>query len=197
MQSDPRILNMQSLIASIRISLASIGVCVIGYVALILGVGQLLTPETANGSLITAADGTVVGSRLIAQKFTQPRYFWPRPSAVDYNGAGAGGSNKSPTSTALTERAQGLVEQYGATPASPLPPELVAASGGGLDPHISERAAEYQAARVAAARGVAREQIDALIDEHAFAPGGALTPDRIVNVLELNLALDAAGPRAP
>jgi K+-transporting ATPase ATPase C chain len=73
-----------------------------------------------------------------------------------------------------------------------LPPELAAASGGGLDPHISEQAAEYQAARVAAARGVDRGQVDALIDEHAFAPGGALTPDRIVNVLELNLALDAA-----
>jgi K+-transporting ATPase ATPase C chain len=188
---------MQSLIASIRISAASIGVCVIGYVALILGVGQLLTPGTANGSLITAADGTVIGSRLIAQKFTQPGYFWPRPSAVDYNGAGAGGSNKSPTSPDLTERAQGIIEQFGATAASPLPPELAAASGGGLDPHISEHAAEYQAARVAAARGIAREQIDALIAEHSFAPGGALTPDRIVNVLELNLALDAAAPRAP
>jgi K+-transporting ATPase ATPase C chain len=183
---------MQSFIASLRIAVASIGVCVIGYVALILGVGQLLTPATANGSLITADDGTVIGSRLIAQKFTRPEYFWPRPSAVDYNGAGAGGSNKSPTSTDLTERAEGIIEQYGATAASPLPPELVAASGGGLDPHISEQAAEYQAPRVAAARGVAREQIDALIEEHAFAPGGPLTPDRIVNVLELNLALDAA-----
>jgi K+-transporting ATPase ATPase C chain len=183
---------VRSLIASVRVALVTIAVCVIGYTGVILGVAQLLEPDTANGSLITNADGVVVGSRLIAQKFTAPEYFWPRPSAVDYNGAGAGGSNKSPTSTDLTDRAVELVAQYGATPDKPLPPELVAASGGGLDPHISEHAALYQAARVAGARGLPPARVEALIRDHAFAPGGPLTPGRVVNVLELNLALDAS-----
>ena len=185
---------MPSLIASLRIVVATIAICVVGYAAVILGVAQLLTPATANGSLITTADGTVVGSRLIAQKFEDPGYFWPRPSAVHYDGAGAGGSNKSPTSADVTERAEALIVQYGATPEEPLPPELLAASGGGLDPHISQRAARYQARRVADARGLPRSRIEALIRERAFAPGGVLTPDRVVNVLELNLALDSVAP---
>jgi K+-transporting ATPase ATPase C chain len=159
----------------------------------IWGVAQALTPATANGSLLMTSDGTVIGSRLIAQKFTQPRYFWPRPSAVDFNGAGAGGSNKSPTSADLTARAEEIIPLYGATAENPLPPELAAASGGGLDPHISEHAALYQAPRVATARGVAQEDIEALIRNQAFAPGGVLTPDRLVNVLELNVALDQLG----
>jgi K+-transporting ATPase ATPase C chain len=182
---------MVPLIASLRTAVVTIAVCVVGYVAVVLGIGQLLTPATANGSLIVAADGTVVGSRLIAQSFTDARYFWPRPSAVDYNGAGAGGSNKSPTSTDLTERAQEIVARYGATADNPLPPELAAASGGGLDPHISEYAARYQIERVATARGLAASDLEALIEARAFASGGPLTPDRIVNVLELNLALDS------
>jgi K+-transporting ATPase ATPase C chain len=182
---------MSSFITSLRLVVASLLICVAGYAAAILGVGRLLTPDTANGSFIVTADGKVIGSQLIAQKFTQPRYFWPRPSAVDYNGAGAGGSNKSPTSGDLTKRASEIVAQYGASDEKPLPPELAAASGGGLDPHITERAALYQAERVAAARGVAQPEVEAIIRRHAFAPGGFLTPERLVNVLELNLALDA------
>jgi K+-transporting ATPase ATPase C chain len=184
---------MVSLIASIRLVVATMLICVAGYAVVIWGVGGLLMPWTAEGSLITAADGTVVGSRLIAQKFTQPKYFWPRPSAVDYNASGAAGSNKSPTSTDLTDRATGIIAEYGATSENPLPPELAAASGGGLDPHISEHAALYQARRVAEARGVPQSQVEALIEEHVFAPGGFLTSDRLVNVLELNLALDQLG----
>jgi K+-transporting ATPase ATPase C chain len=184
---------MESLLASIRVALATMLICVAGYAAVIWGVGQAFVPDTARGSLVTSADGTIVGSRLIAQKFTAPGYFWPRPSAVDYNGAGAGGSNKSPTSGDLTERATEIVVAYGATPENPLPPELAAASGGGLDPHISEHAAIYQAARVAEARGLPLAEVEAVVSEHAFAPGGFLTPDRLVNVLELNLALDRRG----
>ena len=161
---------------------------------MIWGVGRVITPDTAEGSLITKADGTVVGSRLIAQKFAEPRYFWPRPSAVDYNGAGAGGSNKSPTSADLTDRAKQIIAQYGATAENPLPPELAAASGGGLDPNISEHAALYQAPRVADARGLPLADVQAIIRQHVFAPGAFLTPDRLVNVLELNLALDELGP---
>jgi K+-transporting ATPase ATPase C chain len=183
---------MQSLVSSIRLVIATMLVCVVGYSAVIFWVGRILAPDTAEGSLVTAADGTLVGSRLIAQKFTQPRYFWPRPSAVDYNASGAAGSNKSPTSSELTERATEIVARYGATPANPLPPELAAASGGGLDPHLSERAARYQVARVAEARGVPAAAVEAVLAQQVFSPGGPLTPDRLVNVLELNLALDRA-----
>jgi K+-transporting ATPase ATPase C chain len=171
-------------------------VCVVGYVTAILGVAQFF-PDTARGSLITTADGTIVGSRLVAQNFTQPRYFWPRPSAAGKNGydaTSAAGSNKSPTSTDLTDRAREVVARHGATPDRPLPAELAAASGGGLDPHISVHAALYQVSRVASARHLPPSRVKALVEKLAFAPGGVLTPDRLVNVLELNLALDRLNP---
>jgi K+-transporting ATPase ATPase C chain len=186
---------MHSFFASLRLTLVTLAICVAGYTAVILGIARVFTPATAEGSLITV-DGKVVGSRLIAQKFTQPRYFWPRPSAAGkegYDATSAAGSNKSPTSTDLTDRAKQIIEQYGATAERPLPAELAAASGGGLDPHITEHAALYQARRVAHARAIPQAQVETLINQHAFAPGGPFAPDRLVNVLELNLALDAGG----
>jgi K+-transporting ATPase ATPase C chain len=185
---------MSSLVTSLRLVVATMLVCVAGYTAVILALGQILTPDTANGSLIRREDGSIAGSRLIAQPFTRPEYFWPRPSAVDYNAAGAGGSNKSPTSADLTTRATDLIARYGASARRPLPAELAAASGGGLDPHITLRAALYQAERVAGARGVTPADVERLIQQRALRPGGALTPDRVVNVLELNLALDSLAP---
>lgn len=184
---------MTSLIPSIRLVIATMLICVAGYAMLIWGLARMFTPDTAEGSMIKRADGKIIGSHLIAQKFTQPHYFWPRPSAAGkdgYDAASAGASNKSPTSSDLTDRAKTIIKEYGATAEKPLPPELAAASGGGLDPHITEHAALYQAARVANARGVPQSQIEELIRRHAFAPGGLLSPDRLVNVLELNLALD-------
>jgi K+-transporting ATPase ATPase C chain len=189
--------EMQSLIASIRLVIATMLICVAGYTLVILGVAQLV-PDTAQGSLITSAEGKVVGSRLIAQKFEQPKYFWPRPSAAGKEGwdaMSAAGSNKSPTSEDVAKRAKELVERYRATVENPLPAELAAASGGGLDPHISERAALYQAKRVAEARGLPLSQVEAMISERVFRPGLFLTPDRLVNVLELNLALDGLGAK--
>jgi K+-transporting ATPase ATPase C chain len=191
-------MKMESLIASIRLTVATLLVCVVGYTVVILALAQIAVPDSAQGSLVTGKDGKVLGSRLIAQNFTQPRYFWPRPSAAGkdgYDAMSAAGSNKSPTSSDVTERATKIVAQYGASAAKPLPPELAAASGGGLDPHISERAALYQAERVAKERGRPQSEVDALIRQSAFAPGGFLTPDRVVNVLELNLALDDSQPQ--
>jgi K+-transporting ATPase ATPase C chain len=188
---------MASLVASIRLVIATMLICVVGYSAVIWAVGAMFTPSTAQGSLIVDAQGKVIGSRLIAQNFTQPRYFWPRPSAAGkegYDATSAAGSNKSPTSEDLAKRAQELIERYGATAEKPLPAELAAASGGGLDPHISVHAALYQADRVAQARGLRRQQVEALVQQEAFSPGGFLTPDRLVNVLELNLALDQLKP---
>ena len=186
---------MQLLIASTRLVVATMLICVVGYSLFVLSVTPIV-PDAAQGSLIATPDGKVVGSRLIAQRFEQPRYFWPRPSSAGkdgYDATSAAGSNKSPTSADLTKRAKDLVERYGATTDRPLPAELAAASGGGLDPHISEGAALYQAKRVAEARGLPLARIEATIDQQAFAPGGALTPNRLVNVLELNLAIDQLG----
>lgn len=182
---------MQFFLSSMRIAAATMVICVAGYATAVWAVAQAIAPDTANGSLIIGENGAVIGSRQVAQAFTEPRYFWPRPSAVDYNGAGAGGSNKSPTSTDIADRGRAMVERYGATPDNPLPADLAAASGAGLDPHISEDGALYQAGRVAAARGLERAQIEELVRQAAFSPGGFLSTDRIVNVLELNIALDA------
>src|SRR5689334_8669168 len=129
---------MQTVLASLRVAFATLLVVVAGYTLVMLGIAAVIAPDSAQGSLIRDRSGAVVGSRLIAQKFSAPDYFWPRPSAVDYNGAGAGGSNKSPTNPDVAERAAATVTQYGATAAMPLPAELAAASGGGLDPHVSE-----------------------------------------------------------
>lgn len=181
---------MQALIASLRLTLVTLLICVVGYVAVLLGVAQVVAPETAEAALVRRGDGTIVGSRQVAQQFTEARYLWPRPSAVDYNGAGAGGSNLSPTNPELTARAQEFIARYGATPERPLPAELVAASGSGLDPHVTLRAAHYQAARIAEARSLPVSRVRALLDDHAFAPGGPFTPEKLVNVLQVNVALD-------
>jgi K+-transporting ATPase ATPase C chain len=180
---------MNYILPSLRLWIVSFVVCVVGYGALILAFAQTVTPYRANGSIIEV-DGQAVGSELIAQNFTSPRYVWPRPSAVDYNGMGAAGSNKSPTSADLTARATETLTAYGTTAANPIPADLVAASGGGLDPHISLEGALYQAGRVAEARGIPVSDVERLIEAEAFSAAGPLAPERIVNVLRLNLALD-------
>lgn len=181
---------MQLAWTSLRVAAVSMLVCVGGYTLLVLGFARAFAPDSADGSLIRRADGTLVGSRLVAQAFDDPRYFWPRPSACGYDAARACGSNLSPTSPRLTERAAAIAARYGASAARPLPAELAAASGGGLDPHVTEHGALYQTARVAEARGIPLADVEALVHAHAFASGGVFMPERIVNVLELNLALD-------
>jgi K+-transporting ATPase ATPase C chain len=186
---------MKSLIPSIRLVIVTLLVGVAGYTALLLAVAQIFTPETAQGSLIRQPNGRIIGSRLIAQGFSSPTYFWPRPSAVGYNAAGAGGSNRSPTSHPLSERAQSWITLHGASHINPLPVDLAAASGSGLDPHITEQAALFQAVRVARERHLPISRVSELIQARTFAPGGSLTPDRLVNVLELNISLDSLSPR--
>lgn len=185
---------MSTLFSHLRVVLATLAICVAGYGGLILGLGRGLTPDTAHGSLITRTDGEVIGSRLIAQPFSQPRYFWPRPSAVDYDAAGAGGSNLAPTSPVLAARVAPALETLGATPGRPAPADLVTASGSGLDPHISREGALFQAPRVAAARRIEVTAVRQLVERMAFSPGSILTDGRIINVLELNLALDRLDP---
>jgi len=166
-----------------------------GYHALFWAVGRTLFPVQAEGSLIRRADGTVVGSRLVAQAFGRPEYFHPRPSAVDYNAASTGGTNFGPSNpdhlAAVRDRRDAIVKQEGVE-AGEIPSEMVTASGGGLDPHIPPAAAALQAPRVAAARGVPVERVRDLIRAHTEPPGFELLGRARVNVLELNLALDEA-----
>jgi len=163
------------------------------YNLLLIGVGRTIFPEQAEGSLIRRANGTVVGSRLIGQKFAKPEYFHSRPSGVDYNATSAGGTNYGPSNPdhlkAVRERLDAVIAEDGVA-ASDVPSELVTASGGGLDPHIPPRAAELQAARVARARNVDVERVRALIAQHTEPPTFGFLGRARVNVLELNLDLD-------
>lgn len=180
-----------TLVSGLRVALATMAVCVAGYTAVVLTAAQLASPETANGSLISRDDGGILGSRLIAQDFSLPRYVWPRPSAAGYDAGAAGGSNLSPANPELTARAEARIAAEGsASPTNPIPSDLVTASGAGLDPHITAEAALFQAARVAEARGVARSAVTRIIA--AQAEPTPLSGARLVNVLTLNLALDAA-----
>jgi K+-transporting ATPase ATPase C chain len=165
------------------------------------GIGAAVFSSQAEGSLIRRADGAVVGSSLIGQKFTRREYFQPRPSAVDYNAASSGGSNYGPSNPdhlrAVEERLDASVKQEGVV-ASQVPSEMVTASGGGMDPHIPPNGAEMQAARVASVRSVDVSRVRELIAAHTELPTFGLLGRARVNVLELNLALDETfGTPAP
>lgn len=183
---------MSDYITSLRLFVFSLVVCSAAYPAVMLGFAFVVAPEMRQGSMIRTADGTIVGSRLIAQSFTLPKYFWPRPSACDYNAAAAAGSNLSPTNPKITDRARKIIDRLGPGEGTLVPADLVTASGGGIDPHITLAAANFQAPRVAAARNLSTDRIEELIRQHVDSPTlAALGGEPIVNVLELNLALDA------
>ena len=166
------------------------------YPLLVTGLAQLLFPHQAAGSVLTR-DGHAVGSRLIGQSFSDPRYFWSRPSATTpqpYNGTASTGSNLGPLNPALLDAVRTRIAAlHAADPDnhSPVPVDLVTASGSGLDPEVSVAAASYQAARVARARGLAPERVQALIAQHTEGRLLGVLGEPRVNVLELNLALDA------
>ncbi len=184
---------IRQILASGRIVLATMTACCLLYGLVILGFGQAAAPGRANGSLVYNEKGEIAGSALIAQKFTRPEYFWPRPSAVDYDASSAGGSNLSPANPELRAKAQALIAKLGATAENRVPADLVTASGSGLDPHITLSAAKYQAGRVAAARGLPPASVTGLLEKCAERPGGALTPEPVVNVLDVNRNLDRLG----
>lgn len=157
--------------------------------------GAVVFRAQAEGSLLRRSDGSVVGSRLIAQGFGRPEYFQPRPSGVGYDAASAGGTNFGPSNPdhlkAVRERVAAIGAREGAEPGG-IPVEMVTASGSGLDPDIPPAAALLQARRVAAARGAAPDRVLALIARHTEPPLLGFLGKARVNVLELNLALDAA-----
>jgi K+-transporting ATPase ATPase C chain len=168
----------------------------VAYPAAVTGVAQLLFPRAASGSLVVE-DGHPVGSELVGQPFADPRWFWGRPSAtspVPYDGRASSGSNLGPSNPALTEAVHARIAALrAADPANeaPVPADLVTASGSGLDPHVSPAAALWQVGRVARARGLAPERVRALVLAHVEAPLFGLFGAHRVNVLALNLALDA------
>ncbi|URL58411.1 potassium-transporting ATPase subunit KdpC [Luteibacter flocculans] len=161
------------------------------------GVSQVLFPAKANGSLI-AKDGKTVGSTLIGQAFSEPKYFWGRPSATSpnpNNGASSSGSNLGPTNPALTDAVKQRIDalkQADPSNTAPVPVDLVTASGSGLDPEISPAAAEYQVSRVARVRGIEPAKVRELIAAHTDGRQFGILGEPRVNVLELNLALDAS-----
>lgn len=165
------------------------------YPLLVTAVAQITFPHQANGSLIEH-EGMIIGSELIGQPFSDPAYFWSRPSATTpypYNAAASAGSNLAASNPALTAQAQARIAALqAADPGNPLPipVDLVTASGSGLDPHISVAAAQYQANRVAQARGLAITEVIKLIEANTDGRFLGLLGEPRVNVLKLNLALD-------
>jgi K+-transporting ATPase ATPase C chain len=178
-------------------TLALAVVCCGLYPLIVFGIGQLLFPDKANGSLIVDAGGVVHGSRLIGQPFAADKYFHPRPSAAGngYDPTSSGGSNLGPTSQKLRDGiVQNLADyrsQNGLATNAPVPADAVTASGSGLDPHISFENARLQADRVAKARGLNLEKVRELIQQYTDPADLGFLGDPGVNVLRLNLALDA------
>lgn len=166
------------------------------YPLAVTGAAQALFPRQSGGSLIHK-DGKPVGSALVGQSFSDPKHFWGRPSAtapMPYNASASGGSNQGPLNPALTDAVKARIEALRAAEpgnTAPVPVDLVTASASGLDPHVSPAAARYQVARVAKARALSPERVAALVDQHVERPWPPILGEPVINVLRLNLALDA------
>ncbi|MGO9119479.1 MAG: K(+)-transporting ATPase subunit C [Desulfomonilaceae bacterium] len=192
---------MNYILSQLRISLIAVvtlAVLLCGiYPAIVWGLAQILFPDSANGSLVRV-NGKVVGSQLLAQNFTGAQYFHPRPSSAGdagYDAANSGGSNLGPTSKKLIETVKNRIDAYRAennlNEVTPAPADAVTASGSGLDPHISLRNAYLQASRVAKARGIDENTVRENVKNHTEGRALGVFGEPRVNVLKLNLALDA------
>jgi K+-transporting ATPase ATPase C chain len=165
----------------------------LGYPLLMTGLAGVLFHHQASGSLIELKDGTVVGSKLIAQSFTSDKYFHPRPSAAGngYDATSSGGSNLAQSNKTLVTRIQGDIDKLAAqNQGKPVPIDMVTTSGSGLDPDITPDNADYQVARVAQARGIDQDSLRKLVADHTTSRQLGFLGEPRVNVLELNLALD-------
>jgi K+-transporting ATPase ATPase C chain len=183
----------RQLLPAIRLLILLTLITGVVYPAVVTAAAQIAFPSQANGSLIVV-DGKTLGSSLIGQAFDQPKYFWGRPSAAGANGydaSSSGASNLGPTSQALIDRITAEVDRLRAANGNaPIPGDLVTASASGLDPDISPAAAEYQVARVAAARGMSVADVEAAVARHTQQPLLGFIGEARVNVLLLNLDLD-------
>jgi K+-transporting ATPase ATPase C chain len=180
------------LLPSLKLTLVLIVLLAVIYPLLIAGVGKL-TPGGGDGETIKV-NGKVVGYAIVGQKFTDDKYFWSRPSAVDYNAAGSAGSNKGPSNPEYLKTVQDRIDTFlvhnPGVNKKDIPAELVTASGSGEDPDLSPAAAKIQVKRIAAVRYIDENKLNALVDEHTEKPlFGLLGPSK-VNVLKLNIALD-------
>jgi potassium-transporting ATPase KdpC subunit len=183
---------MHDFVVALKACCVTFVMCAVAYPAVVWGVAELVFPFQAEGSLIYDSDGrTVVGSALVAQRFDSDRYFHPRPSAADYKADAASGSNLGTKNPDLRKLVAARSAALGATTQHPVPVDLVTASGSGLDPDISLPSALFQASRVAVARGLPNDKVQALIDGQTNRSGTILGAPPRVNVLLLNLALDS------
>lgn len=184
---------------ALRMLLALTALTGVLYPLVVTGIGRIAFPQQVEGSLIVR-NGKVVGSSLIGQPFYEPRYFWSRPSATApaYNAAASSGSNLGPLNPVLADSVRGRIAALRAADpslAGPVPVDLVTASASGVDPHISVAAALVQVPRVARARGLTEDAVREQIRRHTVEPWLGVLGERVVNVLELNLALDAGDLR--
>lgn len=177
----------------LKLTLVMITLCAVLYPLLIAGIGKL-TPGKGKGVTVTL-NGKVVGYELIGQKFTDDKYFWGRPSAVDYNAAGSAGSNKGPSNPDYLKIVQDRIDSFlvhnPGVKKEEIPADLVTASGSGLDPDISPAAAYVQVKRIAAVRNLAEEKLKTLIVRHTEKPMAVILSPEKINVLKLNVALDS------
>jgi len=184
------------LIVAVKFTLITTLLFGLVYPLAVTGLSQLLFPKQANGSLIEK-NGQILGSRLIGQPFTSDRYFHSRPSAAGtgYDPTSSSGSNLAPTNQQLVERVkQDVAKLQQENPGVAIPADLVTASGSGLDPHISPAAADFQLPRIARARGISVESLRPLVARHTQQRQWGILGEARVNVLELNLDLDASFP---
>jgi K+-transporting ATPase ATPase C chain len=186
---------MKNALTALRMTVLTLILTGLLYPFLVTALAQLLFTDEANGSLLKGAHGDWVGSVLIGQPFQRPAYFHPRPSAAGngYDALASSGSNLGPTSARLQERAAQELQrlrQENPAAAAAVPVDLVTASASGLDPHLSPEAARWQIPRIAQARGVAADRIEALVASHTEERDLAILGEPRVNVLVLNLALD-------
>ncbi|WP_422658776.1 potassium-transporting ATPase subunit KdpC [Paenibacillus sp. EC2-1] len=178
---------------ALRASLVFIVLCGILYPLVTTGAAQLLMPEQANGSLVKDSEGKVVGSELIGQNFTDPKYFQGRVSSIEYNGAGSGSNNYAPSNPDLMERTKASIEDWKLNnpdvPVGELPIDLITNSGSGLDPHITPQSAKVQIPRISKLTGVSEGELIKLVKEHTENRDLGVFGEPRVNVLKLNLAL--------
>ncbi len=202
-RAEPRAGIFADLMPAIRAAAVTLVLTGLAYPLFMTGLAQVLFPWRASGSLVRDGNGNVVGSALLAQRFSSPAYFHPRPSAAGekgYDPLASGGSNLGPTSKALRDQAASRLEalaKENPEASGPPPVELVTASGSGLDPHLSPAGASWQVARVARARGIAPTRVQALVEELTQGRDLGVLGEPRVNVLDLNLALDARFGGAP